>query len=82
MQPARVDPLTKHEQHIAMNLRQAKERVASIEAIQGDDEAAHSQEDELYLDFVKMVAKGTHKHAEIAREILRTKEMNCARWCA
>jgi hypothetical protein len=39
-----------------MTLNEIKKRVKYINKIKNDDEAAHSQEDQLYYDFIKYVS--------------------------
>lgn len=69
-----------------MDLDDCKERVkiiASIVDIYGDEEAAHSEEDSLYVDFVKHVAINEHGElACMAKKILETKNIVFDRWCA
>jgi hypothetical protein len=66
-----------------MNLAEAVKRVQQVEAIKGDDERAHSMEDRLYFDFVYHVSEyGNIKLREIAKEILKTKDIRFDRWCA
>ena len=66
-----------------MTLEEAKERVANLERIKSDDEAAHSAEDTLYIDFVYHVAeKGNDELSQIAKEILKSISIDFARWCA
>jgi len=66
-----------------MDLDEVKKRVADIGFMQGDDEAAHSNEDDLHVDFIRHVAAaGTPELAEMAKEILKVCDMDFARWCA
>ena len=66
-----------------MNLAEAIKRVQSIRNSAGDDERAHRMEDALYTDFIKHVSEtGNKALREIADEILKTGEINFARWCA
>lgn len=67
-----------------MTLTEAKKRVKFIEEVQCDCEAAHGYEDQLYLDFIEDVATNINNGdiAEIAKEILKTKQLEFARWCA
>jgi hypothetical protein len=57
-----------------------------VEAIReraGDDERAHSQEDDLHQEVLKQVAEGAPEPwCSLAREALRTKDIDFARWCA
>ena len=61
---------------------EAKQRVQAIRDAAGDDESAHGMEDQLYLDFVRHVASHEGPHRAIAEEILKTGEIDFARWCA
>jgi hypothetical protein len=67
-----------------MTLYDIKLRVLVIENLSKfDDEGAHSREDELREDFIKYVAAhGDKKLKEMAEEILKTSDMDFARWCA
>lgn len=60
----------------------AKQRVQDIRDSAGDDEVAHSLEDRLYHDFVKMVAAQEGPFRAIAEEILKTEVIDFERWCA
>lgn len=61
---------------------EAKKRVQAIRDAKGDDEMAHSMEDQLYLDFVRHVASQEGPHRAVAEEILKTGEIDFTRWCA
>ena len=65
-----------------MKVKEAEQRVEEIEDIKTDDESAHSAEDSLRRDFIIHVAKRKDAIGNIARIILRTENMNFARWCA
>lgn len=66
-----------------MNIEQIKAEVAHIESIKWDDEVAHSLEDNLHLKFIGFVAQsGPPELAAMALEVLKTKDMDFARWCA
>ncbi len=66
-----------------MTLNEAEESVSKIKRMRADDEAAHSREDALYLAFVEWIAKtGNAEQASVAREILKTQQIEFARWCA
>ena len=66
-----------------MNLSQVKQKIDEIAASQWDDEAAHSLEDNLYFDFVKHVSEvADGELKDTALEVLKTKELDFARWCA
>lgn len=65
-----------------------RKKVAAIEDASGDPEAAHAMEDELYHQFVTLVAEGGDKVlqrgelVEIASEILKTRHLDFPRWGA
>lgn len=66
-----------------MTLKHIKEVVSDIEKIREDDEEAHGKEDDLYRDFVKYIARtGTKEQKEKAKEILKTSNIEFARWYA
>ena len=66
-----------------MTIKDVQYRVDGIRAINGDDEAAHSMEDDLMRDFIQYVADtATPSLAEKARVVLSTSEINFNRWCA
>lgn len=59
------------------------EAVGLIEQKSGDDGAAHSMEDDLYERVVKLIADGVIEDVQgCCRELLKTKELDFARWCA
>ena len=65
-----------------MSIEEIKKALSMIEAANGDDEAQHSLEDELYAGFVEHISQGQSEYAEMAKLILTTKQMDFARWCA
>lgn len=66
-----------------MNMNDIYERIQEIYMVSGDNEVAHSHEDDLYRDFVKYIAEtGNKNQREMALEILKTKEIKFARWYA
>ena len=66
-----------------MTLDEVENRVQKIRACAGDDETAHSMEDDLYRDFIECVATSTLEHySDMARKILETNKIEFARWCA
>ena len=66
-----------------MNLEYVKQQVAKIDAMKADDESAHSAEDALRAEFIALVAEvGSQELAEMAREVLKTDEIEFSRWCA
>lgn len=66
-----------------MTPEQVRAEVAKIEAMRGDDEAAHSAEDGLWLDVLKAIAKGECADpAAVAAEAIKTNDIDFSRWCA
>jgi hypothetical protein len=65
-----------------VDINEIRTRVARIEAIRHDDEVAHSMEDDLYADVLRAIANGAENAAELAREALRTGDIDFARWTA
>lgn len=62
-----------------MTLKEIKRRIIEIEKISDDDEQAHYQEDCLYWDFIKHVARTKGEFQEMAKEILKTQEIDFTR---
>lgn len=64
----------------------AKKEVQYIDSIKYDDEVAHSREDDLYSLFIECVSENMYETIEemqqIAKEILKTNDIDFARWCA
>jgi len=59
------------------------ERIAEIEAEQGDDEAQHAAEDSLYRAVLEAIAEGRcGTPAACASAALTTQQMNFSRWYA
>ena len=66
-----------------MNIKQVKDTVKKIKEISGDSEYAHGVEDDLYRDFVKHVSESKNKKlSNMAKEVLKTKDMDFERWYA
>ena len=61
-------------------------RVAEIAKIAGDDERAHSKEDELHVAVLREIAYNVRLTGDeagvLAAEALRTTEIEFERWCA
>ena len=65
-----------------MDIEEIKATVAKIAKESGDDEAAHDNEDTLYSDFVKAVADASLQGwSQMAKEVLKTKDIHFQRWC-
>jgi len=68
-----------------MTIEEIEKRVNHIRAIAGDDEAAHSYEDRLHLEFIKYVASLTEQPPELAAKaklVASTEAIGFSRWCA
>ena len=66
-----------------MDIEEIKKRIQEIASKSGDDETQHGQEDALRAAFIEAVAReGSYPWAEMAKEILKTDDMDFARWCA
>ena len=65
-----------------MDPSDVKERVAVIEDMMGDFEAAHGAEDSLFEDVLRAIANGTNKPKELAAEALKSKLIDFGRHCA
>lgn len=57
-------------------------RLAEIHALQGDDEAAHGEEDRLHRDVLAAIAAGAPDASLLAAAALRTETLGFSRWCA
>jgi hypothetical protein len=65
-----------------MNLQDVKNNVLKIYEMKGDDESAHSEEDNLHQEVLRQVANGNPEAKEMAKEALKTLEIDFCRWCA
>ena len=66
-----------------MTVEKVRERVAKIIACREDAEAAHSLEDDLYVDVLRAIVAGDcESPQEIAFEALKTQAFDFQRWCA
>lgn len=66
-----------------MDLEYVKQQVAKIDAMKDDDESAYSAENGLRAEFIALVAEvGSPELAAMAREVLKTDEIEFGRWCA
>lgn len=66
-----------------LTVKEVQERVSKIRFISGDDEMAHSAEDELYAYVLQSIANGTCEDpATCAKAALETENIVFARWCA
>lgn len=66
-----------------MTLDDIRQRIAKIHELQKDDEAAHSEEDDLHSDVLKAIAEETcEEPVEAARLALTTEQITFQRYCA
>ena len=65
-----------------MNLEDVKKAVLDIDARKGDDESAHSAEDDLHQNVLREVAICNPESIEMAKEALKTLDIKFSRWCA
>lgn len=65
-----------------MDINYIKERVKQIELCRGDDESAHSMEDDLMAEFILYVSQLDGDLADMAKEVLKTQAIEFCRWCA
>lgn len=59
---------------------EARRRVAAIRTWAGDEEVAHSMEDQLHEDALAAIASGADDPQALAAECLRTREIKFDRW--
>lgn len=57
-------------------------RVKEIANLAGDDEAAHSTEDKLYVDVLTAIASGMPQARRMAEMALDARSLKFERWCA
>ena len=66
-----------------MNIEYIKSRVMDIDKSKDDDELAHALEDRLRNEYITYIAEsGIEEISEMAKEVLKTKDIDFARWCA
>jgi hypothetical protein len=66
-----------------MTVEEVDAEVARIRHMAGDDEGAHSAEDNLWENVLRVIASDeTDNAAGIAAAALKTKTIDFARWCA
>jgi UDP-N-acetyl-D-mannosaminuronate dehydrogenase len=66
-----------------MTLEEIKEKLKYIKKISGDYENAHSYEDALMRQFIAHVAGVADAElAEMAKEVLKSSDINFSRYCA
>lgn len=65
-----------------MTVDDVKAKVERIRAMAGDDEAAHSAQDDLYDHVLNAIATGAADPAALALAALEAGEIEFQRWCA
>lgn len=67
-----------------MTVEEIEERIEIVLRMikMGDNETAHCMEDELYFDVLKDIADGARDGAELAKAVLKAKEIDYIRWFA
>jgi len=65
-----------------MTPKEVAKRVAMIGECRGDYEAAHGMEDQLREDVLQAIAGGAPNAADLAREALKSTDMDFPRYCA
>jgi hypothetical protein len=59
------------------------DRIVRIKALSHDPESAHAEEDDLWRDVLESIASGKCDNpVGYAKEVLKTKKIQFARWCA
>lgn len=68
-----------------MTLEEIKKGIEYLEDVKDDFEEAHCHEDFLYRSFVEFISEGNFDKEELiemAKELLKSKDIDFARWCA
>lgn len=65
-----------------LTIFELQERIKKIGAMAGDDEAAHSAEDNLRADVLHEIAEGCDNAKDLASLVLSTAQIDFCRWCA
>lgn len=65
------------------DLQWIDDQVATIEKVKGDDEAAHSFQDDLFEAVLRQIADGKIKDTALAaKKALKVLDIEFSRWCA
>lgn len=66
-----------------MLIAEIRSRIGRLKEMLGrDDESAHSMEDDLHLDVLKAIAKGSKNAQKLAEAALKSSELGFSRHCA
>jgi hypothetical protein len=61
---------------------EVRERVAAIRNRAHDPEGAHADEDNLWMDVLTAISGGADNPADLAREAVKSNEIDFTRWYA
>jgi hypothetical protein len=65
-----------------MTLEEIEQRIRHIKDADGDDEAQHILEDDLYKDVLRAIACGAANAPKLAAAVLKADDLEFSRWCA
>ena len=65
-----------------MTIEEVRQAVQAVKDKSDDAEVAHGAEDALHQNVLDEIANGNPNAVELAREALKTIDLNFARWCA
>lgn len=65
-----------------MKVEYIRRKLKEIKNLQGDPEYQHGAEDGLMHDVLKAIANGAKNSKELAKEVLKSKEIEFPRWYA
>lgn len=66
-----------------MSVDDVEKALRRIKRIRADDETAHMDEDDLHVEVLEAIAAGECADpVALAREALKSREIDFARWCA
>lgn len=65
-----------------LTVSEVARRVAEIDGMKGDAEAAHSSEDGLWREVLRNIADGCPYPRSLAMTALQTTDLDFPRWCA
>jgi hypothetical protein len=65
-----------------MTVKDARDRVRTIDGLRDDPESAHSEEDSLWCDVLHAIADGHPQARDLARVAPETEKLEFPRWRA
>jgi hypothetical protein len=80
--PQETDSPSPHQGEGVVKVETVVRLVEKIRKDAWDAENAHSQEDDLYDRVLRAVARGDENARALAREALKTNDIDFPRWCA